>query len=129
MMKFLAVVFITITVFTISCNGQPRSDYDLSVEPVVGAVQYQYFMEKDLSQTPHLVQDCDYLSPSVVQYTVAVSTAPSVTLNLPNDNARYIIGVVVFDIQGFYSGMGVATGQVGKVPITPAGIDLRKSIP
>jgi len=125
-MKFFSMIAIFMVVIMMSCNGQPRSNYELYSEAIPGVVQYQYFLEKDLGQAPHLVQGCDYLSPSVVNYTVAVSTAPNVVIDLPNDDSRYIIGVVAFDIQGFYSGMGVATGQVGKVPITPAGIGMRK---
>jgi len=93
---------------------------------VQGATQYHYFLEQDLGQAPHLVQGMDYLAPNVTPYQVAVSTATSIDIILPNDNARYIIGIVAVDSQGYYSGMGVAVGQVGKVPLAPAGIGLRK---
>jgi len=109
-----------------SCNGQPKDDYEIYTESVPGATQYLYFLEKDLGQAPDLVQDMDYLSPNVTDLQIATSNATSITVLLDNDNSRYIIGVVAVDSQGYYSGMGVAVGQVGKVPLTPAGIGLRK---
>jgi hypothetical protein len=115
-----------IVLMTISCNGQPKSQYEFYTEPVVGAIEYRYFIEEDRGQVPSLQQDMDYLAPNVTDLIIAVSTAPSIIILLDNDNSRYILGVVAVDSQSYYSGMGVAVGQVGKVPLTPAGIGLRK---
>lgn len=126
MRKFSLLILLFMIVVTMSCNGQPTSQYEIVVEAVPNTTQYYYFIEQDLGQTPLLQQDMDYLAPNVTSLQLGVSSSTTWTLTLPNDRSNYILGVVAVDSQGFYSGMGVANGQTFKVPNTPGGIILRK---
>ena len=125
MNKLYLVLLVFFLALTQSCDAQPRDEYEIYTDGVAGATQYQYFLEQDLGQTPQLQQDMDYLDPNVISLRVGVSTSPTFTITLLNDNAQYIIGIVAVDSNG-YGPMGVATGQVDKVPLAPGGIGLRK---
>lgn len=130
-MKQLFLLFLTATLF-FACSPdtppQPRADYEIFSNTISGGSKYSFFAEKKVSGVPYkLVQGMDYLSPSVLALKVGESTtAPVFTINLLNDGSEYAVGVVVQNSAGFYSGMGVSTGTVGVVPLTPGGVGLRK---
>ena len=121
-MKTLIVVFVL--GFIVACNAQPRSDYEIYSNPVVGATKYHFFLEKKDANPYSLVQEMDYHS--VMALKVGEGATPVFTVDLLNDGSEYSVGVVAEDSQGFYSGMGVGIATIGKVPLTPALIGLRK---
>lgn len=127
-MKKFVLLFSLLMLFAITnCNGQPKNDYEFGAESVVGATKYHFFAEKKpVTGSYRLTQGMDYLSPSVENLKVGESSLPLWTLNLNNDGSEYRVGVVVENVTGYYGGMGIATGSVGTVPITPAGVFFRK---
>lgn len=124
MKAVLSVLFVLF--FVIACNAQPKSDYEIYSDPVVGAVKYHFFLEKQTANPYHLIQEMDYLNPSVIAYRVGESATPVFTVNLNNDGSEYTVGIVAEDAQGFYSGMGVGVANVGRVPNIPLATGLRK---
>lgn len=126
-MKFVSgVAFAAVLMFISSCNGQPRSNYQIYSSGVPGAVKYHFFLEKKSANPYKLIQAMDYLNPSVIDLKVGESENPIFIVNLPNDGSEYAVGVVAENSAGFYSGMGVAVGTVGLVPSIPAGVEFRK---
>lgn len=128
MQMFLLMVLIMLTVSFVNCNGQPKDDYDISSEPVVGATTYYFFLEKKAPVLPYkLQQGMDYLSPNVITLKIGESATPLFTVNdLDNDGSEYRVGVVAVNAQGYYGGMGTNTGNVGTVPGIPGGVQFRK---
>ena len=122
MKTLLSVLFVLL--FVVACNAQPKSDYEIYSNPVVGATKYHFFLEKQSANPYQLEQEMDYHS--VIALKVGESTTPSFTINLNNDGSEYIVGVVAEDAQGFYSGMGVGVSNVGRVPNVPLALGLRK---
>ena len=122
MKTLLSVLFVLFLV--VACNAQPKSDYEIYSNPVVGATKYHFFLEKKSASPYELVQEMDYHS--VIALKVGENSTPVFTVNLNNDGSEYSVGVVAEDAQGFYSGMGVGVATIGKVPLTPALIGLRK---
>jgi hypothetical protein len=122
MKTLLSVLFVLFLV--VACNAQPRSDYEIYSNPVVGATKYHFFLEKQSTNPYQLIQEMDYHT--VMPLKVGEGTTPVFTINLANDGSEYSVGVVAEDSQGFYSGMGVGIATIGKVPLTPALIGLRK---
>lgn len=134
MKKFLALVSLTIIVFTMSCSGQPKDIYTIAnrdangtIVPIEGASGYIFFAEK---QTPNanykLVDGMDYLSPNVVQYQVGAATTPYYDILLVNDGSEYAVGMVALNAADFYGAMGVGIDNVSIVPAKPGGVGLRK---
>lgn len=127
MKVFLVMVLLFLTIGIVNCNGQPKNDYEIVATPVVGTTTYHFFAEKKNGTNPYLLtQGMDYLNPSVVSLKIGTSATPYFVTNLNNDGSEYRVGVVAENVAGFYSGMGVATGNVGTVPVTPAGVIFRK---
>lgn len=127
MMKRLFVLSSMIVILLIaSCNGQPKTSYEIYSNSVTGATNYIFFLEKKSANPYKLIQGADYLSPDITSLQVGVSTTPSFTVNLTNDGSEYTVGIVAVNGAGYYSGLGVATGTVGLVPTTPAGVGFRK---
>jgi hypothetical protein len=118
------LIFSLVTI--INCNGQPKSDYEIATPTVTGVTKYHFFIEKKSTSPYHLTDNMDYLNPNVTTYKVGESAASEFTINLVNDNAEYIVGVVLENASGYYSGMTVATGMVGIVPFKPASVIFRK---
>jgi hypothetical protein len=126
MKKLFFSIALVVIVFTMSCNGQPKNEYQIYSGLVAGATKYHFFMEKK-SQTPYsLVEGMDYLSPNVTQFKVGEASIPIFDITLVNDGAEYTVGVVAENISGYYSGMGTGTGVVGVVPATPQLVGLRR---
>lgn len=126
MKKILLLVSIILLLFVVKCNGQPKSNYEIYSNPVTGAVKYHFFLEKKSASAYKLVQGMDYLSPDVTTLKVGEATTPVFTVNLNNDGSEYTVGIVAENSVGYYSGMGVAVGNVGTIPSTPGGVGLRK---
>ena len=127
MKKFILLLSIVMLFTIVNCNGQPKNDYEFGSQSVAGATKYHFFAEKKPESGNYsLTQGMDYLNPSVASLKVGESTIPLWTINLDNDGSEYRVGVVVENVAGYYGGMGVATGTVGTVPITPAGVFFRK---
>jgi hypothetical protein len=129
-MKKFFVPIILVMVFMIACSPdtppQPKTNYDIYSGSITGATKYHFFLEKKSATAYHLVQGADYLSPTLAAYKVGEASTPTFMVNLTNDGSEYTVGVVAENSAGFYSGLGVATGTVGLVPTTPAGVGLRK---
>lgn len=132
MKKFVLTVFIAATLFlslfTGSCEAQPRNDYEITFTPVPGATSYDVFLEEKTTNTGFtLLDDMDYLSPNVTTLRVGTITTTSFTINLPNDGKYVVAGVVSKDAAGFYSPMGVsAVTRKGVAPSKPGGVIFRK---
>ena len=122
MKTLLSVLFVLL--FVVACNAQPKSDYEIYSNPVVGATKYHFFLEKKSASPYELVQEMDYHS--VIALKVGENSTPVFTVNLNNDGSEYSVGVVAEDSQGFYSGMGVGVSNVGRVPNIPLALGLRK---
>lgn len=125
---FLVLVLLLSVIPIMNCNGQPKSDYQITSNAVSGATKYLFFLEKKPAVVPYrLQQGMDYLSPTVITLKIGESATPSFdVLSLDNDGSEYRVGVVAENAQGFYGGMGVNTGTVGIVPGTPANVIFRK---
>lgn len=123
---FVFLLFVLMLMTVVNCNGQPKTDYEVGSTTVSGATKYIFFLEKKGATAYTLTQNMDYLAPNVLSLKIGESATPLLTVNLDNDGAEYRVGVVVENVAGFYSGMGVATGTVGTVPVTPAGVFFRK---
>lgn len=126
MKKIFSLVLLFLLITIINCNGQPKNDYEIYSNSVVGATKYHFFLEKKSANQYVLTQNMDYLSPSVVSLKVGESSTPVFTVNLNNDGSEYKVGVVAENIQGYYSGMGTSIDTVGIVPGVPGGVGLRK---
>ncbi len=124
--SFLVLFVLFASIFTISCKGQPKDDYEIYGESVTGATKYHFFLEKQSANPYQLVQGMDYLSPDVTSLKVGESTTPVFTVNLDNDGEEYTVGIVAENVAGFYGGMGTAIGVVGEVPTVPGNVGLRK---
>jgi len=132
-MKQLSIIVILMaTLFTVNCNGQPKSDYEIGSNTVPGAVQYKFFLEKKTAN-PYMIQPgIDYLDPNgdgnYADSLIAIGTltSPLYVVKLDNDGSEYRVGVVAVTGAGIYSGMGVFTGNVKQSPGTPAGVFFRK---
>lgn len=126
------MLLITALLFTVTCNGQPKSDYEIGGNTVTGAVQYKFFLEKKSANPYKLQQGIDYLDPNGDgNYADSISaiggsTSPIFTIKLDNDSSEYKIARVAVDASGYYSGMGTAIGNVGKAPDIPGGNFFRK---
>ena len=110
--------------FVVACSAQPKSDYELYSDPVVGATKYLFFLEKQSGGSYQLTEGMDYLS--VIHLQVGEAAIPVLTMNLDNDGSEYMVGVVAVDADDIYSGMGTGIGTVGDVPNIPGGVGLRK---
>lgn len=128
MKKALFYLPILFLVFIINCNGQPRSDYEIVSTQVTGVTQYHFFLEKKSVNAYKLVDNMDYLNPDVTNLKLGVSSSSVWTVNLPNDGAEYRVGVVLENAAGYYSGMSIADGTVGTVPVKPASVIFRKKL-
>lgn len=127
MKRTLGLLVIVFLIVAGSCNGQPKTNYEITTTSVTGVTKYHYFLEKKpATGNYHLVQGMDYLAPDVTTYKVGESATNSFTVQLDNDGAEYRAGVVFENVAGFYGGMGVVTANVGIVPITPAIVIFRK---
>ena len=127
MKKLLALISIAVLFFACTGQGQPKNDYEIAATPVTGITKYHFFLEKKPTTGGYeLTQGMDYLSPNVIALKKGESANPVFTVNLLNDGSEYRVGVVLENAAGFYGGMGVATGSVGLVPITAAGVVFRK---
>lgn len=126
MKKFLWFAAVLLLLFVVNCNGQPRTDYEIATPQVNGVTQYHFFLEKKSANAYKLTDNMDYLNPDVTALKLGVSTSSVWTVNLPNDGAEYRVGVVLENAAGFYSGMSVADGTVGTVPVKPASVIFRK---
>jgi hypothetical protein len=126
MKKVLSMVVLLLVITIVNCNGQPKNDYDIYSNNVVGATKYHFFLEKESVNPYRLTQNMDYLSPNVLSLKVGESATPVFTVNLDNDGSEYRVGVVAENLKGYYSGMGTNTDSVGIVPSTPGGVGLRK---
>jgi len=124
-MKKILTLFAVI-LFVVACNAQPKTDYEIATPAVAGVTQYHFFLEKKSASPYKLAEDMDYLSPDVTTLKIGVSSSSVWTVNLSNDGAEYRVGVVLENASGYYSGMSVATGVVGTVPVKPASIIFRK---
>lgn len=123
---FLLIVLFSL-VAIVSCNGQPKNNYEIYSGNVAGATKYLFFLEKKSAVAYKLIQGMDYLSPvSVITLKVGEAPIPVFTVNLNNDGAEYTVGVIAENVEGYYSGMGIAVANVGVVPSAPASIGLRK---
>jgi len=126
---FLLMVLIMLTVSFVNCNGQPKNDYEIASNSVVGATKYHFFLEKKAPVLPYkLQQGMDYLSPvNVTVLKIGESATPSfIVQDLDNDGSEYRVGIVAENSQGFYGGMGTNTGSVGNVPGIPGGVTFIK---
>lgn len=126
MRKIFTLIAIFVLLLMVNCNGQPKNDYEIYSNNVVGATKYHFFLEKESVNPYTLTQNMDYLSPNVLSLKVGESATPVFTVNLNNDGSEYRVGVVAENSGGFYSGMGTETAIVGIVPLTPGGVGLRK---
>lgn len=128
MKKILILISLFTMIFVINCNGQPKNDYEIASNSVVGAAKYHFFLEKKATVLPYkLQQGMDYLEPNVTVLKVGESTTPLFTIqDLDNDGSEYRVGVVAENSQGYYGGMGTNTGNVGEVPGIPGGVQFRK---
>ena len=57
MKTLLSVLFVLL--FVVACNAQPKSDYEIYSNPVVGATKYQFFLEKKSANPYELFQEMD----------------------------------------------------------------------
>lgn len=126
MKKVFSLIGLFVLITMINCNGQPKNDYEIYSNNVVGATKYHFFLEKKTVNPYTLTQNMDYLSPNVLSLKVGESANPLFTVNLNNDGSEYRVGVVAENSAGYYSGMGTEIGNVGIVPSTPGGVGLRK---
>jgi len=126
MRNFFMILVLFIMVAVISCNAQPRSNYEIRVEPVVSAVKYHFFLEKKSSSDYRLVEDADYLNPSVIDLKLVTTANVYTVVNLPNDGSEYKVGVVAEDSAGYYSAMATAIVNVGTIPNKPSVITFKK---
>jgi len=109
-----------------NCSAQPKGDYEIYCNVIPIATKYHFFLEKKSAIIYKLITGMDYLSPNVSTLKVGESATPTFTVNLINDGSEYTVGVVIQNSAGFYSGMGISTGLVGAVPVSPIGVGLRK---
>lgn len=126
MKKIAGFIFAAVLVFAASCNGQPKTDYEIAASPVPGAVKYHFFLEKKSASPYQLIQEMDYLNPNVTALKVGEGATPVFTVNLVNDGAEYKVGIVAETTGEYYSGMGTGIGVVGSVPAVPGSVILRK---
>ena len=124
--SFLVILVAMIAFLNVSCNGQPKDDYEIYSSPVQDATKYHFFLEKKSANPYQLTEGMDYLSPDVTALKVGESNTPVFTINLNNDGEEYKVGVVAENLAGFYGGMGTAIGVVGTVPVTPGDVGFRK---
>lgn len=132
--RFILMILMLPLLLSVSCDAQPNFQYDIGnydangqIVPIPTAVQYIYFLEKDVMNADYLLYDgMDYQQPSVAGLQVGISTLPYMTVTLPNDGEEYAIGIVAVNAQGFYSGMGVGYDNVGQVPYKPGGVHLKR---
>jgi len=131
--KIIYAIIILIALLSISCNAQPRSKYKIvnadaqgTLVNIPGAVKYHFFVEKK-GTTVHLIDDMDYATlPTDNTYEVGTAPIPAFVIDIPNDGAQYVVGIVAENDSGFYGGMGVSVGTVGVVPIKPAMVKFEK---
>lgn len=126
MKKVFSLIAMFVLLLMINCNGQPKNDYEIYSNNVVGATKYHFFLEKESVNPYTLTQNMDYLSPNVLSLKVGESATPVFTINLDNDGSEYRVGVVAENTAGYYSGMGTEIETVGIVPSVPGGVGLRK---
>lgn len=122
-MKFLLTIIFTLALI-VACNAQPKSDYQISSDPVPGASKYHFFLQKDGGR---LIQGMDYLQPdNVSDLKIGESANPIFDINLDNDGSLYVVGIVAENSIGIYSGMGINSGNVGTVPSIPGNVKFEK---
>ena len=121
---FLLSFLVSLLAFSLNCNGQPKSNYEIYSDNVSTAVKYHFFLEKKSAAPYRLTQNMDFFP--ILDLKIGESTNPTFTVLLDNDNSDYAVGVVAENVAGYYSGMGVATGKVGSVPQSPGGVGFRK---
>lgn len=127
MKKLALFAFVFTIIFAASCNGQPKTDYEIAASPVAGATEYHFFIEKKSASPYLLTQGMDYmLNPAVQDLMVGSGSSPVFTVNLDNDGAEYKVGIVAESAGGYYGGMGTGIGVVGTVPAVPGSVVLRK---
>lgn len=124
--SFLVLFVAMVAIFTISCNGQPKDDYEIYGDEVVGATKYHFFLEKVSANPSELADSADYLSPNVTHLKVGESNTPVFTVNLNNDGAEYKVAIVAENLAGFYGGLSTGTGSVGIVPGMSGNVGFRK---
>ncbi|MEM4260395.1 MAG: hypothetical protein QXG00_04120 [Candidatus Woesearchaeota archaeon] len=130
-MKYFNIFFIMfVFISMVSCNGQVRSDYQITFDTHPQAVKYLVFLEERTTNTGFALKDsADYLEPiNLTQYKIAeVTTANPVIVNLLNDGKYLKAGVVVVDAAGFYSVMGCSqVYRKGLIPSKPVNISITK---
>jgi len=126
------VLLLVALIFTVNCNGQPKSDYEIGSNTVAGAVQYKFFLEKKSANPYKLQEGIDYLDPngdgnySDSLSAIGSNTSPLFIVKLDNDGSEYRVAIVAVSNAGIYSGMGINTGNVNQSPNIPAGVFFRK---
>lgn len=130
-MKKLNLLFFSLVmfvVFTTTGCSQPKSEYEVSWNSTNEATSYTVFLEERTTSSGfNLISDIDYLNPNVSNLILTSTSDTSVVLQLNNDGKYLVVGVVAFNISGFYSPMAVSeVYQKGRVPTKPSLIIIRK---
>ena len=124
----LSLLFVLL--FALGCNGQPKSNYKASWNPVQGASNYIVFLwqGQDSSSCP-FVEDQDYLGPAN-NINSFITGTPSITesiFNLNNDGKYIIVAVAAKNSAGFYSALSKSYSfKKGTVPNKPGFITIIK---
>lgn len=122
--KIYQMIIAIIVIAVVSCQSQPRSTYEIQCSIVEGAAKYHFFLEPKSAQPYRLFEDADYIADNLTDLLINTVTTNKTEIVLDNNGKEYMLGVVVENSQGFYSGMKTAIGVVGISPSKPTSLIL-----
>lgn len=118
-MKKPFLFLIIIIAASLSCKGQPRSDYIIEWNGSTDSSSIFVWEGSDTTQCP-FVEDQDYLNPNVSSYFITNAIGTSKTIQLNNDG-NYVIVAMISKGDKVYSGLAKSAAyRKPTIPTKPA---------